>query len=49
MIADHSIHIMAMSEDLPDPESRVPVAQRRGQAGLAQDEHELAHDLLVAR
>ena len=45
-IADHSIHIMAMSEDLPDPASRVLL--RDGQVVLdARRTNTLAHDLLV--
>lgn len=47
-IADHSIHIMAMSEDLPDPQSRV--LWRDG--GIVLDwrrSNTRAHDLLVAR
>ncbi|WP_435256855.1 GMC oxidoreductase [Thioclava sp. FR2] len=47
-IADHSIHIMAMSEDLPDPNSRV--LWRDG--GVVLDWRKTntrAHDLLVKR
>jgi len=47
-IADHSIHIMAMSEDLPDPDSRV--LWRDG--GVVLDwrrSNTAAHDLLVKR
>ncbi len=47
-IADHSIHIMAMSEDLPDPNSRV--MWRNG--GVVLDwrrTNVAAHDLLVKR
>ena len=47
-IADHSIHIMAMSEDLPDPESRV--MWKNG--GVVLDwrrTNVAAHDLLVKR
>jgi len=47
-IADHSIHIMAMSEDLPDPNSRV--MWRNG--GVVVDWRRTnvrAHDLLVQR
>ena len=47
-IADHSIHIMAMSEDLPDPKSRV--MWRDG--GVVLDwrrTNVAAHDLLVKR
>ncbi|MFN3844659.1 MAG: GMC oxidoreductase [Paracoccaceae bacterium] len=47
-VADHSIHIMAMSEDLPDPESRV--LWRNG--GVVLDwrrTNVAAHDLLVKR
>jgi choline dehydrogenase-like flavoprotein len=47
-IADHSIHIMAMSEDLPDPNSRV--MWRNG--GVVVDWRKTnvkAHDLLVQR
>jgi choline dehydrogenase-like flavoprotein len=47
-IADHSIHIMAMSEDLPDPDSRV--LWRDGQVVLdARQTNTRAHDLLVQR
>lgn len=47
-IADHSIHVMAMSEDLPDPDSRV--MWRNG--GVMLDwrrTNVAAHDLLVKR
>lgn len=47
-VADHSIHIMAMSEDLPDPDSRV--MWRDG--GVVLDWRRTnteAHDLLVGR
>jgi len=47
-IADHSIHIMAMSEDLPDPESRV--MWKNG--GVVLDWRKTnvkAHELLVKR
>jgi choline dehydrogenase-like flavoprotein len=46
-VADHSIHIMAMSEDLPDPESRV-----LWKDGVVLDwkrSNTEAHDLLVKR
>lgn len=47
-VAEHSIHIMAMSEDLPDPESRV--LWRDGGVVLdARRTNAEAHDLLVAR
>ena len=47
-IADHSIHIMAMSEDLPDPASRV--LWRDGQVVLDWRRTNVrAHDLLVKR
>jgi choline dehydrogenase-like flavoprotein len=47
-IADHSIHIMAMSEDLPDPDSRV--LWRNGEVVLDwRRTNTLAHDLLMAR
>ena len=46
-IADHSIHIMAMSEDLPDPESRV--FWRDGVVLDGRRTNTRAHDLLVAR
>ena len=47
-IADHSIHIMAMSEDLPDPESRV--LWRNGEVVLDwRRTNSRAHDLLVGR
>jgi choline dehydrogenase-like flavoprotein len=47
-IADHSIHIMAMSEDLPDPNSRV--LWRNGQVVLdGRRTNTRAHDLLVQR
>lgn len=46
-IADHSIHIMAMSEDLPDPESRV--LWRGGVVLDGRRTNTRAHDLLVAR
>ncbi|MCU0801154.1 MAG: GMC family oxidoreductase [Rhodobacteraceae bacterium] len=47
-IADRSIHIMAMSEDLPDPNSRV--LWRKGEVVLdARRTNTQAHDLLVAR
>jgi len=47
-VADHSIHIMAMSEDLPDPDSRV--IWRNG--GVVLDwrrTNTAAHELLVRR
>jgi choline dehydrogenase-like flavoprotein len=47
-IADHSIHIMAMSEDLPDPNSRV--LWRNGEVVLDwRKTNTKAHDLLVQR
>jgi choline dehydrogenase-like flavoprotein len=47
-IAEHSIHIMAMSEDLPDPASRV--LWRDGQVVLDwRRSNTRAHDLLVQR
>lgn len=47
-MADRSIHIMAMSEDLPDPDSRV--MWRDGQVVLDwRRTNTRAHDLLVAR
>jgi choline dehydrogenase-like flavoprotein len=47
-LADHSIHIMAMSEDLPDPDSRV--FWRNGEVVLDwRRTNTRAHDLLVAR
>ncbi len=47
-IADHSIHIMAMSEDLPDPNSRV--MWKDGQVVLdGRRTNTRAHDLLVQR
>lgn len=47
-IADHSIHIMAMSEDLPDPDSRV--MWRNGEVFLDwRKTNTQAHDLLVRR
>jgi choline dehydrogenase-like flavoprotein len=47
-IADRSIHIMAMSEDLPDPNSRV--LWRNGEVVLDwRRTNTRAHDLLVAR
>jgi choline dehydrogenase-like flavoprotein len=47
-IADHSIHIMAMSEDLPDPNSRV--LWRNGEVVLDwKKTNTRAHDLLVER
>ncbi|MFM7654096.1 MAG: GMC oxidoreductase, partial [Paracoccaceae bacterium] len=47
-IADHSIHIMAMSEDLPDPNSRV--LWRNGEVVLDwRRTNTKAHDLLVKR
>jgi choline dehydrogenase-like flavoprotein len=47
-IADHSIHIMAMSEDLPDPDSRV--LWRNGEVVLDwRKTNTAAHDLLVLR
>lgn len=47
-IADRSIHIMAMSEDLPDPASRV--LWRNGEVVLdGRRTNTRAHDLLVAR
>ncbi|OYW62572.1 MAG: GMC family oxidoreductase [Rhodobacterales bacterium 12-65-15] len=47
-IADHSIHIMAMSEDLPDPESRV-MWQSGGVVLDWRRTNVKAHDLLVRR
>lgn len=48
IIADHSIHIMAMSEDLPDPNSRV--FWRNGEVVLDwRRTNTRAHDLLVRR
>jgi choline dehydrogenase-like flavoprotein len=47
-IANHSIHIMAMSEDLPDPNSRV--LWRNGEVVLDwRKTNTKAHDLLVQR
>lgn len=47
-IADHSIHIMAMSEDLPDPNSRV--LWKNGEVVLDwKKTNTKAHDLLVQR
>lgn len=47
-IAEHSIHIMAMSEDLPDPNSRV--LWRNGEVVLDwRRTNTRAHDLLVKR
>ena len=47
-IADHSIHIMAMSEDLPDPNSRV--IWKNGEVVLDwKKTNTRAHDLLVQR
>jgi len=46
-IADHSIHIMAMSEDLPDPNSRV--MWRDGVVVDWRRTNVQAHDLLVSR
>jgi choline dehydrogenase-like flavoprotein len=47
-IAEHSIHIMAMSEDLPDPNSRV--LWRKGEVVLDwRKTNTKAHDLLVSR
>jgi choline dehydrogenase-like flavoprotein len=46
-IAEHSIHIMAMSEDLPDPNSRV--LWRDGVVLDWRRTNTRAHDLLVAR
>ncbi|MFM7335594.1 MAG: FAD-dependent oxidoreductase [Tabrizicola sp.] len=47
-IAEHSIHIMAMSEDLPDPNSRV--LWRNGEVVLDwRKTNTRAHDLLVKR
>jgi choline dehydrogenase-like flavoprotein len=47
-IADHSIHIMAMSEDLPDPNSRV--LWKNGEVVLDwKKTNAAAHDLLVRR
>jgi choline dehydrogenase-like flavoprotein len=47
-IADHSIHIMAMSEDLPDPNSRV--LWKNGEVVLDwKKTNTRAHDLLVTR
>jgi choline dehydrogenase-like flavoprotein len=48
LIADHSIHIMAMSEDLPDPNSRV--LWKNGEVVLDwRKTNTKAHDLLVQR
>lgn len=48
LIADRSIHIMAMSEDLPDPNSRV--LWRNGEVVLDwKKTNTRAHDLLVSR
>lgn len=48
LLADRSIHIMAMSEDLPDPDSRV--MWKGGQIVLDWRKTNVeAHDLLVAR
>ena len=48
LIADHSIHIMAMSEDLPDPNSRV--FWRNGEVVLDwKKTNTRTHDLLVQR
>jgi choline dehydrogenase-like flavoprotein len=48
LIADHSIHIMAMSEDLPDPNSRV--LWKTGEVVLDwRRTNTRAHDLLVQR
>lgn len=48
LIADRSIHIMAMSEDLPDPNSRV--LWRNGEVVLDwKKTNTRAHDLLVQR
>ena len=47
-IADHSLHIMARSEDLPDPDSRV--LWRNGEVVLDwRRTNTRAHDLLVSR
>ena len=46
-VAEHSIHIMAMTEDLPDPESRV--MWRDGVVLDWRRTNTRAHDLLVAR
>jgi len=46
-VADHSLHIMAMSEDLPDPDSRV--LWRNGVVLDWRRTNTRAHDLLVAR
>jgi choline dehydrogenase-like flavoprotein len=46
-VAEHSIHIMAMSEDLPDPNSRV--LWRDGVVLDWRRTNTLAHDLLVQR
>jgi choline dehydrogenase-like flavoprotein len=47
-VAEHSIHIMAMSEDLPDPASRV--MWKEGAVVLDwRRTNVAAHDLLVAR
>lgn len=48
-IADHSIHIMAMSEDLPDPESRVLWRKSGGVVLDWRRTNVAAHDLLVRR
>lgn len=48
LIAEHSIHIMAMSEDLPDPNSRI--FWRNGEVVLDwRKTNTKAHDLLVQR
>lgn len=47
-IADHSIHIMAMSEDLPDPNSRV-MWKNGGVVVDWRKTNVQAHDLLVQR
>ncbi len=47
-IADHSIHIMAMSEDLPDPNSRV-MWKNGGVVVDWRKTNVKAHDLLVQR
>jgi len=46
-VAEHSIHIMAMTEDLPDPDSRV--MWRDGVVLDWRRTNTRAHDLLVAR
>jgi len=47
-VAEHSIHIMAMSEDLPDPNSRV-MWKESGVVLDGRRTNVAAHDLLVAK